>query len=61
MLRKVMKFIISIVLVEKQNVNCNFLLVISVNFVLSILLFKGLLLFGLDFFCSKIPLHPTFK
>ena len=27
-------------------------------FVLSILLFKGLHLFGPDFFCSKIPLHP---
>ena len=50
MLRKVMRFMISIVLFEKQNVNCNFPLVISLNFVLSILLFKGLLLFELDFF-----------
>ena len=50
MLRKVMRFMISIVLFEKQNVNCNFPLVISINFVLSILLFKRLLLFELDFF-----------
>ena len=26
--------------------------------IISILLFKGLHLFGPNFFCSKIPLHP---
>ena len=48
-----MKFMISIVLFEKQNVNCNFPLVISVNFVLSILLFKGFPCLDWIFFVLK--------